>query len=442
MPALASGLSFLQPPALWALTALAIPILIHLFNRSRGRLVKIGHIDLIRNARKRKVTELKPSDWLLLLLRICLFAVAALLLAGLALPGLSSSDKATAYVSPAWLLNAQPQAVADLMMRYSDQQTTRIFLLQEDFPVLDSQLAGRLRHDNTATAKVSNIWPLLADRLSLEHHQGDVEVYAVDHLAQFGQLRPSLPTGVSWNLSHLDQSHASSPVAVTAIVAYDANRKADAEVFDAAFRSLKAHRLAGLRWKLIGVEALATEQQEADWLILLSEHTIDSNLFNTMKSAKVVLTDAYGEPGNSTSQLLRLPFYPFSEFRVNRTGSSVDELRTLLALPNDQAVFQQGGTGSSREIHFNSRFHPAWSSIAVQPEFPELLLQLLMADELQQLSFAGASVMSAQLEAASGANMITARLPRRSLQSLLAGLMVLIWLAERWLSERKSRVQL
>lgn len=442
MPALVSGLSFLQPAALWALMALAIPALIHLFNRSRGRLVKIGHIDLIKNARKLRVTELILSDWLLLLLRICLFALAAVVLAGLALPGLSSSDKATAYVSPAWLLNAQPQAVSDLLTRYSDQQAARVFLLQDGFPVLDSQLADAVRQDSTGTAKIHNIWPLLANRLSLEHHQGDVEVYAVDNLAQFGELRPSLPKEVSWNLSHFDQSHASHPVAINAIVAYKAKRKADAEVFDAAFTSLKAHRLAGLRWKLVEVKALATEQQQVDWLILLSGSSVNASLSNVMKSAKVVLTDAYGEAGNSTSQLLRVPFYPFSEFRVNRTGRAVDGLRTLLALPNNQVLLQQGRTGGSREIHFNSRFHPAWSSIAAQPEFPELLLQLLMADKLQQLSFADARVLPSQLETAASPGMNAARLPRRSLQSLLAGLMVLIWLAERWLSERRPRVRL
>src|SRR5690554_6484630 len=204
MPALLSELTFLQPFALWSLAALAIPILIHLFNRSRGRLVKIGHIDLLRDTRKLQVTELKLSAWLLLLLRICLFTLAALLLAGLALPGLSSNAKATAYVTPAWLLNAQAQEITELLDRYADERTSRVQLLQDGFPVLDRQLAEQLREEANPPFNISSVWPLLADRLSFEHHRESIEVYAVDNLAQFADMRPSLPGKITWKLSQLE----------------------------------------------------------------------------------------------------------------------------------------------------------------------------------------------------------------------------------------------
>ena len=106
MNAVLSGLSFLTPSAWWALLTLVIPLLIHLFNRSRGRLVHIGHIDLIRQARKAHVTEVKLAQWLLLLLRLSIFTLAALILLGLAKPGLSSSDTVTIYLAPAWLKTA------------------------------------------------------------------------------------------------------------------------------------------------------------------------------------------------------------------------------------------------------------------------------------------------------------------------------------------------
>ena len=61
MPFSLSGLSVFSPLGLWALLALAIPVLIHLFNRSRGRLVRIGHIDLISSI---EATGLKiPGDY-------------------------------------------------------------------------------------------------------------------------------------------------------------------------------------------------------------------------------------------------------------------------------------------------------------------------------------------------------------------------------------------
>ena len=72
-----SGLSILTPAAWWALAALAIPLLIHLFSRSRGRLVYTGHIDLIRQARRVKVTELRLTQRLLLMVRLGIFTLAA-----------------------------------------------------------------------------------------------------------------------------------------------------------------------------------------------------------------------------------------------------------------------------------------------------------------------------------------------------------------------------
>jgi|GEM_PF-1736439 len=434
-----SALSFLQPAALWALAVLAIPVLIHLFNRSRGRLVKIGHIELVRNARKLKVTELKLADWLLLLLRVSLFALAALILAGLALPGLSSSNKATVYVSPAWLAAAPPQAVAELLQQYSDKKRSRILLLRNDFPALDEQLVGGIRKDDLQPLKISNIWPLLAERLSLEQHQGNVEVYALDNLAQFGPSRPALPREVSWHLSHYATSNASNPMPVTAVVAYDSQHSADAQVLGAALDSLKAHRLSGLSWNLIETQDLAADYRDVDWLILLSDSLAPAPLADATAAPKVVLTDAYGAARRIAPAQLRLPFYPFSEFRVSRTGDSADDQRTLLSLPDNEPLLQQTQSGATREIHFNSRFIPAWSSIAQQPEFPELLLQLLISDEQRENAFAGAGVLPSQLEIM--ANASDTPLPRRSLQSLLAALMVLLWLPERWLSERKRRAQ-
>lgn len=448
-----SGLSFMQPAALWALATLVIPVLIHLFNRSRGRLVKIGHINLVRNARKLKVTELKLADWLLLLLRVCLFALAALILAGLALPGLSRSNKATAYVSPAWLASAEPQVVSELLQQYSDKRTSRIFLLQDSFPALDEQLAGRVRNQAQQSQQIRNIWPLLTERLSLEHHLGTVAAFAVDNIAQFGASRPSLPRAVSWQLAHHDTSTASRPMPVTAVVAYDMQHSADAEVLDAALSSLKAHRLPGLSWDLIEFKNLTAQQRNVDWLILLTDSPEITRISDSTTSPKVILTDAFGASMTTATRQLLLPFYPFSHFRVNRTGDSEafgvsgglgdagGYQHNLLSLPDNVPLLQQSQQGITREIHFNSRFNPAWSSIAQQPEFPELLLQLLMTDEQQEKSFAEASVLPAQLQPDIDTKVSATPLPRHSLQGLLAALMVLLWLAERWLSERKPRAQ-
>lgn len=77
-------MSFLRPEFLWALPLVAVPVLIHLLNRRRYRVVEFAAMDFLRRALKRTRRRLLLEDLLLLLLRT--LAVLALILA-LARPG-------------------------------------------------------------------------------------------------------------------------------------------------------------------------------------------------------------------------------------------------------------------------------------------------------------------------------------------------------------------
>ena len=89
-----SNLMFLAPAGLLGLLALAVPLLIHLFSHSKGRKVLIGHIELVRQARRRRVTEIRLTQWLLLALRLVMFTLAAFILAQLVRQGLEQSGLA------------------------------------------------------------------------------------------------------------------------------------------------------------------------------------------------------------------------------------------------------------------------------------------------------------------------------------------------------------
>ena len=70
---------FLQPLWLWALAALAIPVLIHLFNFRRPRRLAFSNLAFVRQVNREVVQRVRLKQWLLLLLR--LLAIAALVLA-------------------------------------------------------------------------------------------------------------------------------------------------------------------------------------------------------------------------------------------------------------------------------------------------------------------------------------------------------------------------
>ncbi|MFN2168691.1 MAG: BatA domain-containing protein, partial [Anaerolineae bacterium] len=156
MGALSNWMILSVPGLLAGFAALAIPLIVHLISRSRGRRVLIGNIALVRSARRRLVHQLRITQWLLLIVRLTLLGVAALIVGRLAAPGLQELNGDAAYVTPAWLAVASPAALAGLEGKY-----TTVRLLAPGFPDPEAPYAQDEHYD---------LWPLLAERLSVVHH--------------------------------------------------------------------------------------------------------------------------------------------------------------------------------------------------------------------------------------------------------------------------------
>lgn len=449
MPDGLSGLSVITPAALWALLTLCIPFLIHLFSRSRGRLVRIGHIDLVRQARRVRVTEVKLTQLLLLLLRLGIFVLAALILAGLATTGVSSSKAPTTYVTPSWLQTSSEEDI-DMLMEHAEQvPESRVYLLQAGFPQADRGKLESLRQQNlVGPEEFSDVWALLSERLSREQHRGKVMVYATDYMLQFGARKPSLPRDVEWHVSHSPQTPGTDGRATRVLILHDAERKADAELISSVLTTLKKHRLPELIWDIKNSGHPDAATHDIDWVIHLGVEQLSTDQIEEFNYPAVILADAGRLAPESTSQFVNLPFYPFTTFRLDRfTRVNPEEgnERTaandnvLLDGPDGSPLLQQFQYGKSRFLQFNSRFNTNWNSLTQQAEFPELLLQLLTGNTQAALRFSDARVDTTNLASSRDSSLSDIPLPRRSLQGLLAMLLVLLWVSERWLSERNSR---
>ena len=441
-----SGLSVLTPNALWALLALLLPILIHLFNRSRGRLVLIGHIDLVRQARRLRVTEVKLAQWLLLLLRLTIFTLAALILAGLARPGLDSRSGSTSYVTTEWLKTSSLENIETVLSEAEEASTNSVFLLQPGFPPIDRSQLDKFRQPSPPVAtEFSNAWPLLAERLSTEHHLGKVTVHATDYVMQYGVDRPTLPRDVDWVLTHPETAPVMSSNVIRAVIVYDDNHADEAALLGDTLAVLKQHRLPGLTWSTTRSDTLNEAQLDTDWLIFLTESHAGPGQLALINSATTVLSFAGMGTTENVQQIIKLPFYPFSTFRLHRYTKMDEDVesawKNLLATADGNPLLQESRSGPLRLLHFNSRFNPQWSSITQQAEFPELFLQLMLNEQQQLSRFADARTDFTQLKSDLVKAGTDGPLPSRPLQGLLALLLVLLWITERWLSERRPREQ-
>ncbi|WP_025896198.1 BatA domain-containing protein [Kordiimonas gwangyangensis] len=119
---------FANPLGLLALLAVAVPILIHLLNKSKGNLVVVGTLDFIRGAKSKRVTEVKLTNLILLLLRIAILALAALCVAELMSTKGKGTSESSVFVTPAWAqkasredwLSASAQPVAEQQAFYQE----------------------------------------------------------------------------------------------------------------------------------------------------------------------------------------------------------------------------------------------------------------------------------------------------------------------------------
>jgi hypothetical protein len=449
MPTGLSGLSVVAPAALWALLALVIPVLIHLFSRSRGRLVRIGHIDLVRQARKIRVTEVKLTQWLLLLLRLFILVLATLILAGLATTGPKSSDTPAFYVTPAWLQASSEAQIDTLLSDAAEAPGAHVYLLQPGFPLADQArlIEGRQRPLGVNDDAIS-VWALLAERLSLEQHRDVVKVYTTDDFSQYGTHKPVLPRDVEWRVKQSRNALEAVQEAIRVLIVHDTDRAADAAIISSVLATLKEHRLPGLLWDSTTAIQPGEIPLAADWLIYLGANEPGVKDIELFDSPGVILTDANGVEGEDSTQFVSLPFYPFTTFRLDRFGQQpssesgepgISKGIVLLASSDGHPVLQEFHHGPTRLIRFNSRFNPAWNSLTQQVEFPELFLQLMTGSARDAIRFADAGIAAANLPGKPGGMVSDIPLPRRSLQSLLAMLLVIVWVSERWLSERISR---
>jgi hypothetical protein len=247
----------LAPAGLLGLVALAIPVAIHLISRGRGRRVLVGNIELVRAARKTRVTTLRLTQWLLFLLRVSIVIVATLLLAQLALQGIGSADAALSYVTPGWLRVA------------TETEREKVLSLEPAARVLTAGYPQVQGYEPGDTDPDYDIWPLLAERLSTLRHAGKVDVYAERGIAAFGSHRPSLPNEIGWHLA----SEAEVPEALESrgLVVHDPDRAEDVRRLELALDALKRHRVPKLQWQTCLTGDATCRGASREWLAWLAD---------------------------------------------------------------------------------------------------------------------------------------------------------------------------
>src|SRR6184192_3630323 len=139
---------FAHPAYLWGLFAIALPILVHLFNRRRPRPLAFGAIEFVLRSQQRRVRRLRLRQILLLALRCLLIAGVALALARPSLEprgaqaAVSRGPQATALVVDASLSMRYRRGSQVLFARAKSEALAALDRLGPDEPATVTLCAG------------------------------------------------------------------------------------------------------------------------------------------------------------------------------------------------------------------------------------------------------------------------------------------------------------
>ena len=142
-------MAFLFPSFLWALTALAIPVIIHLFQLRRFKRIEFPNVRMLQEVSQRTRSRKQVKHWLVLLMRLLAVASLVLAFAQPYLPSATGTVKAgqravSLFLDDSWSMDGtNPQGRLLDQARKSAQDAVMAYKATDRFQVLTNTFEGR-----------------------------------------------------------------------------------------------------------------------------------------------------------------------------------------------------------------------------------------------------------------------------------------------------------
>jgi hypothetical protein len=181
---------------LFAITAITLPVLIHLWNVRKGKTLKVGSIALLAASSRQRSRRLRVDNWPLLLLRCLLIILLAFLLAQ---PFWHKQQKAA---NAGWILVPAHQLKA-AHAQYGPQMDSllaaglELHNLSASFETIQlSDTAALVADSSTHTLSSWSLFNVLDEQLPASF---PVHVFINNRLSQFRGNRPLTHLAIHWN---------------------------------------------------------------------------------------------------------------------------------------------------------------------------------------------------------------------------------------------------
>jgi hypothetical protein len=490
------------PIWLFALAAIGIPVMIHLWNIKPGKTLKVGSISLFTESSPKSSRSFKLLDILLLLLRCLLLILLAFLLAAPLWQQHLQAGKAKG-----WLL--VPKAnFTEVYHRYkstidsANKQGYEFHYFDKDFPKAD--LNELLLHPakDTISAKPVNYWALVKQLghyipasvkaevftpNSISYFEGDkpatnlninwhtytpadsVKTWLAEAwLTANGNIRvmqaTTTPTGTSYQYNDvknggqsggqysvgiengqpvvtLGQSKLPVDTTVQRIAIY-----ADKNIADANYLKAALNAIAQLTQRKTLIKTYTDPNAIADgqsWIYWLSDKPVANTIAQKTSNLFTYQTGKVNEVNSWISNS--------GAYSVVQSQTKITLSKTVSAKPVGNAIWTDGFGSPILSVthqdklntyHFYSRFNPGWNELVWSDEFPKWLLTLNSGDSRLD-KYDNRGISAEQLLPAHTDNEKTvtgAQINYVDLSRYLWIILALAFFIERWLATKNKLI--
>jgi Aerotolerance regulator N-terminal len=429
-------LQLLQPIWLFALAGLSVPVIIHLWNRRPGKILRVGSIALVTASTAPDKRNMRLQDILLLLLRCLLLSVIALALAA---PVWHSRVNAS---SKGWVLMNRVglrETYQHFKPRIDEllQAGMEFHYFEDSFRAEKIEKALEQSLDSPAFIK-SNYRALVASLDQQLDAGTPVYIYTDNYLRNFEGTRTAVSLNLHWSVFTPKAANAIPPADSSSLKITICSKQYsnDARYLKAAFDAVQQFSKRNINTVLVSNPQQVAQDQ--DWLFWLDDAPAPST------TARHIVQYVKGEAVSNTSWIIPGSLFPAGAIDLYRSVKANDSIST------GNKILWQDGFGNpllacnkqdgAAYYSLYTHIDPAWNELPWSDNFPAWLFTWLYGKEagLSLADTASTAVIDSsqllQLQQPAGATTRAASFKTVPLQYLGWLMAVLLFFAERWVS--------
>lgn len=422
-------LQLLQPIWMLLASAMAIPLLIHLWNVRKGKRLQVGSLQFLSESIPKTARQIQIQEWWLLLLR-CLFILLLTLLLSEPVWKQTPVQK-----GKGWVLIPR-ESVPEV---YPYFRTTVDSLVREgyEFHFFNYPFTKAKPRDTIAghTEDPVSYWQRIAQLDQLLPGEWPIYVYTPGGLSHFTGDKPAVNLQVHWETAPSVGSVMpptvitdSTPFHIT--IYHEPQYLEDARYVHAALQSIHNLLRPGLTISVTGDPVMSGKN---DWVFWLSDKP-----FTFRDTTTTYLVYASGKPEKVHTSLVNT--------LSPATGDPVMLYRILKATPVNTATYWKDGYGhpvlkadmKSRQFFLYTHFNPSWSNMVWEAGFPDILYNIIWPQERTTVSSSG-QIDERLLHFANPAGKKTGIDTQQPLSEYIWWCLLACFLAERYLSVKKRK---